>query len=397
MLRSPLLALLGVIGAAAAGSAIGAIVLLLWAIYCSYQWWQGLVVYIDGAPVLGNPRQTPHLPAPVRKTPKDHSTQTPQRRGRREEKRPLSEGFRTPRSESVEGLDPIVEWAPFAPSFPLGEPPEDLQSLADTPFARIPEGAVQPYWLQCDACVFDVRSVGYKQTREKVASQPALYQCVGMDIVRDHKRIDCILERFSDVALPPDLPGAVEWSTAWAVPRVLIFNCQVPYTAGRLFGSHPEEDGGLSILNYFVISQQTASLLAEGLPTPPLRLLQRFVEEGVSTKEGISLKVVGRVEDLEKHQVPESFKRFNNKPVLLTRSSTVYTKYLPEVLEIDFDVRSWNYPTRTAMTAYQHRAREAEVEIGYLLEGKVDEELPEQILGCFTVNNMDIMAARWLP
>lgn len=36
----------------------------------------------------------------------------------------------------------------------------------------------------------------------------------------------------------------------------------------------------------------------------------------------------------------------------------------------DFDVRNWNYPTRAAMVSYHHRAREAEVEIGYLLEGK---------------------------
>lgn len=39
-------------------------------------------------------------------------------------------------------------------------------------------------------------------------------------------------------------------------------------------------------------------------------------------------------------------------------------------LDQDFDVRHWNYPTRAAMVAYHHRAREAEVEIGYLLEGK---------------------------
>lgn len=36
----------------------------------------------------------------------------------------------------------------------------------------------------------------------------------------------------------------------------------------------------------------------------------------------------------------------------------------------DFDVRWWNYPTRVAMVNYHTRARDAEVEIGYLLEGK---------------------------
>ena len=45
---------------------------------------------------------------------------------------------------------------------------------------------------------------------------------------------------------------------------------------------------------------------------------------------------------------------------------------LPVDLAKDFDVRNWNYPTRAAMVSYHHRAREAEVEIGYLLEGKVE-------------------------
>ena len=46
----------------------------------------------------------------------------------------------------------------------------------------------------------------------------------------------------------------------------------------------------------------------------------------------------------------------------------------------DFDVRNWNYPTRAAMVSYHHRAREAEVEIGYLLEGKACRDFPKGIL-----------------
>lgn len=363
---------------ASAGWKIVATVLAIWGIHRLFTWWRGISISIDGIQVHGGPRQK------SRKDSLGHPS--PRRKGRQER---APEGFMTPKSEVSEDF---VEWAPFWPSLPCGESAEGSTS----PFAELPsEAEVQPYWLQCDAAVFDVRNVGYKQTREKIPSQFALYECVGMDIVRDNRRIDCILDRLREADLPSNWPGA-RWEEPWKVPRVLIFNCQVPYTAGKIFGSYPEEDGGFSILNYFVLSREASELLAWNSPTPALQLWKRFVEEGVSTKEGISLKVVGRVEDLDKHEVPESFKRFNNKPVLLTRSATIYKKRLPEVLEIDFDVRNWNYPTRAAMVSYHHRAREAEVEIGYLLEGKADDELPEQILGCFTVSNMDIMAARWL-
>lgn len=69
-------------------------------------------------------------------------------------------------------------------------------------------------------------------------------------------------------------------------------------------GAHPEDDGGLSVCSYFTLSGRASGLLAAGRATPALGLWRRFVEEGVSTKEGISFKVVGRVEDLEKYEVP---------------------------------------------------------------------------------------------
>merc|ERR1712232_66709 len=98
----------------------------------------------------------------------------------------------------------------------------------------------------------------------------------------------------------------------------------------------------------------------------------------------------------ERYEVPPSFHGFNNKPVLITKSATVLTNRLPEVIEIDYDVRGWVYSARSALANYHHRAKEAELEIGYLVEGRSDDELPEQILGCFKLNNTDIEAAKWI-
>jgi len=298
----------------------------------------------------------------------------------------------TPKSDSPkEALDSsagpvgIPEWAPFSPSLPYGG---SFASTVET-----------PYWLSCDGSVFDIRNIRYNKTREKIPSERAIYDCVGMDMVRDKRRIDGCIDRLpgGPTNLPESPANCPTWDAAWGVPRVLVVNCQLPLKSGSIMGGrHPEEDGGLSVLNYFVLSREACETLAQGIVTPALRLWKRFVEEGVSTKEGNPLKVVGRVENLEKYEVPESFHRFNNKPVLLTKSSRTYLARLPEVIEVDYDVRSWVYPARTTLCNYHHRAREAEIEIGYLVEGKIDDELPEQILGSFKFVNMDIMAARWV-
>lgn len=379
------------------GAGLLASALTWYAAFLLWTWWSQLVVSVDGVPYKESfTRAHPRAPA-----------FTSRASGIAARNRELAigakDGFHSPRerwqcaevegssaSESPPSLPFAAEFAPWAPSMPHGKP-------AAVPSAS---AAPKPYWLECDASVFDVRNIRYKQTKEKVPSEFALYDCVGMDMIRDRRRIDRVAERFpsgaSCGALPRSPAGAVEWSPSWGVPRVLIASCQLPYKAGWLMGAHPEDDGGLSVCNYFVLSERASEMLAKDQATPALRLWKRFVEDGASTKEGISFKVVGRVEDLDKYEVPESFHRFNNKPVLLTKSCRMVTSRLPEVIEIDYDIRSWVYPARTALANYHHRAAEAELEIGYLVEGKADDELPEQILGCFKMYDMDITQAQWV-
>lgn len=401
ILQSPLVPLAAaaiVFASKRQGSGALAAVLLLFVLRAIWRWWAKLTVIINGVSykdAFGTDRRAqPFAPSTAR----DSSSPPKRTRVRSDEGKAGKDGFLTPPGsddeaedgESVAGPAGRAEWAPFWPSLPFGGPRPDSPPGAP---AASPTAECATYWLDCDGSVFDVRNIRYKQTREKVSSDLALYDCVGMDIVRDRRKIESLIDR-----LPIDLPAspadAKEWSPAWGIPRVFVVNCQLPYQSGRLIGSHPEDDGGFSVFSYFVLGREACELLANNEETPALRLLRRFTEEGVSTKTGISFKVVGRIEDLDKYEVPESFRRFNNKPVLLTATATVLNHRLPEVLEIDYDVRQWVYPARTALVNYHHRAREAELNIGYLIEGKTDDELPEQILGCFRLVDMDIMAAR---
>lgn len=446
LLRSPLLTLLAAAAAALVpqrGCGILAVLLLWYACRQVWQWWCQLVITIDGVAYKQDASCSAYLRGARSERAGSVCKKTEPKRPT--EKRSLLErspdaakdGFVTPREESEDGrpvssdaneeCGSFVEWAPFAPSLRYGEvgslsssPPPvasamsatgSLSSLSSSsltgamgsPPSTVPTvggSPPVPYWLECDASVFDIRNIRYKQTKEKVPSEFALYDCVGTDMVRDKRRIDGLMDRLpGDLAcgtLPQSPLGAKPWSASWGVPRVVVVNCQLPYKAGWLMAAHPEEDGGLSVVNYFVLSREASEMLAEDHATPALRLWRRFVEDGVSTKDGISFKVVGRVEDLEKYEVPETFHRFNNKPVLLTKSSRVITKNLPEVIEIEYDVRTWVYAARSMLANYHYRAAEAELQIGYVVEGKSDDELPEQILGCFKLVNMDILQAKWV-
>eukprot|EP00812_Abedinium_dasypus_P010164 NODE_379_length_1617_cov_759.681178.p1 GENE.NODE_379_length_1617_cov_759.681178~~NODE_379_length_1617_cov_759.681178.p1 ORF type:complete len:394 (-),score=85.12 NODE_379_length_1617_cov_759.681178:403-1509(-) len=265
----------------------------------------------------------------------------------------------------------------FAPgSLPYGEPPGMPNVMR---------------WSNCDASLFQIRSADYLRTKAKVPSSMALFECVGMDMIHDCHRIDGITEHWQ--GLPSSAPDAPPWDVEWGVPRVIAVNAQLPLKSGTAWFAHPEDDGGLSVVVTFVLSAESCGLLAAGTLTPALRLLKRFTEQAGNPKGRVAIKAVGRVEDPERYEVPTYCYRFNNKPVLLTKSLKVITGMLPEVLEIDFDVRTWVFLAKSALANYHYYAREAEFEVGFVLEGRADDDLPEQMLGCVTLANVDILAS----
>ncbi|CAK0854715.1 unnamed protein product [Prorocentrum cordatum] len=137
-------------------------------------------------------------------------------------------------------------------------------------------------------------------------------------------------------------------------------------------------------------------LLAVGRETPALRLWRRFVEAGESTRD-LTFKAVGIVENLDTMRVPGIVEKFNAKPVAITKSARVLAQSLPEVLEIEFDVRQWAFLARHSFVSLRSLATKAVIQVGYLVEGKSDAELPEQILAHIRLHHADFTQAKSIP
>jgi len=95
--------------------------------------------------------------------------------------------------------------------------------------------------------------------------------------------------------------------------------------------------------------------------------------------------------------LPSVVTQFNAKPVLVTKSCTMQKRGMPEVLELSFDVRQWAYVARQSLVGYRGLLKQAVVHIGYLVEGKAEDELPEQILAHFRIHFADVEQTRWIP
>ena len=290
----------------------------------------------------------------------------------------------SPRKEDTGPIWPPIEtlgWTPFS-SLPCNQPR--------------PKGA-QHFWSKGAASEFQVRSIGYKSSKSKEGSAPPLYECIGVDLVRSNKLITNVSgscpvfqNQSQSSTIPAYWTKDPKWSPSLGVPRILVINMQLPYSSPSLWAPQSaDSDPGYSIVSYYALSPAFVDKLDT---CPAIKLLKRLIAEGKSMKETTALKAIGLVENLDEIGVPEIVSGYNGKPVLVTKSAKMHA-FSPEVFEIEFDVRQWSILARKSLHSLHDKLKEAKCQFGMLIEGKTDEELPEQLLGCYRIHFIDIHEA----
>ena len=239
----------------------------------------------------------------------------------------------------------LISWTPFH-SFPYNKP----ASLAGH------------FWTRGISSSFKVRSVGYGNSKQKLSSDFAMYECIGVDLVRSNKVISGlatlpalqpILDPSSQIPYPWLKHPTCKWSPALGIPRIVIFNAQLPYSAPSMWTPQsPESDPGFSCVSYAAISPTLIDAISSGQAPRSVGLLKKLLSAKESTKDGTSLKVIGRVENYEELGLPDIVASYNGKPALLTNSCK-FILHNEEILEVQFDVRLWNFLSRKTFSALQ--------------------------------------------
>lgn len=230
-------------------------------------------------------------------------------------------------------------------------PPEEL--LGRTPFGSVPYKVASSsghYWSRGDAHDFVVRAVGYGSSKEKIPSAPSLYECLGVDLLR---RSDGLVEDLIDHVKVRELLslsgipwGKGDWSESVGIPRLIILNAKCPYLAPSVWGA-TVSDPGFSLVSYFALPPSNFDD-----KSPGLELFKKLLKEGISSRDGVALKLIGRIDNIEELGLPELVSAYNGKPVLLTKSCKINSS--EEFVEISFDVRMWNFLSRKTFAALNH-------------------------------------------
>lgn len=272
-------------------------------------------------------------------------------------------------------------------------------------------------WEPTQADRFLLRGPNYLKDKKKQPSAPALYEPFATDLLRSSEPVFDLPSR---VKLPDKLEH--EKNLPKWLPRLLIQNMYFPGTPPPLIGgigtesarARRAEDGnpgqkGWQVVCYWRVTHDTASLArdeSERSWPPHLKLWKQYASlAGTMPVLNGCLKGVASVENLQDKELGlhRLVKQYNAKPVLMAASALVGER--PGVVKIakadDNDYFEFALDVGTDFAAMSNHALfsmrpafpKLILDIGWLIEGRSPDELPEGLLACLRINKVDLELA----
>ena len=300
----------------------------------------------------------------------------------------------------------------------VGKPLEDelrerlggVRAIPGTSLPRAPTSG-QPMTWEPSPKTFFLRSKDYLKDKKKIPSPPALYEPFAADLLRSR---DPFYDLAKFVALPPKTPAEARLPS-W-LPRILVQNMFFPGTPPPiLFGDRQGQQKsstappGYMVVCYWRVTQETMNLVKddndEGYP-PHLRLWKRYARNaGRAPVLNGCLKGVASVDNLDDKDLglPGLVRRYNAKPVLMAASAFLGER--PGVVKVSQDTDAGyfefalNVGTDFAAMSNQalHQMKptfpKLVLDIGWLIEGRSFDDLPEGLISAMRINNVDLTQA----
>jgi len=250
-------------------------------------------------------------------------------------------------------------------------------------------------WCNASGKTFNVRiGPDYEVHGKKAPSLDTFYKVFAVDIYSSEKKISNIA-RFYSIPRRPTVPGEFD------IPPVLVINVMTPEYAPSWFS--PLIDGpGFSFIIFAELKEWVRETLKEGKLSSSLELYQEFVRGGKDSKYSDCFKVIARIcnnKEASKHYggiAKNLVDNYNGKPFLARTSTQFY--YTPKhYFAIDLDIHVFGKIARRGLYSIKDFFGNLVIDCGFVIEGRSNNELPEQLVAALRMVKLDQKLAKPFP
>ncbi|CAM9240662.1 unnamed protein product [Ascophyllum nodosum] len=235
-------------------------------------------------------------------------------------------------------------------------------------------------WGEGDHTIFRLRGKRYIQDKVKAEPADSLYYMVGMDTFATEARVGNLA---SEVDLGPISQNLPKISVPGVRP-LLILNVQLPSASPALMSS--AEDGpGYQCVFYFRMKESTVRAL-ENLETASeaVKLWVAYCQHmGVDDEYHGRFKCVAVIANYERLGLPGFVTKYNGRPVLINKSG----KWVrgESYIENTINVHRFSFIAKKSLHSLKSIFKDMVLHLGFTIEGRSTDELPESILACATL------------
>jgi hypothetical protein len=238
----------------------------------------------------------------------------------------------------------------------------------------------------------------YANNRKKSPSEDPIYDTVGVDVYSISKKVWHIGRWFDLDVLDPNNPDKQDFYDG--LPRFIILNVLCPGYAPSMFAPVTDGEGFMTVI-WLRISEKTRQRIASGQWSSGMKILKRFIEESPLDAEMRGrLKVIARATNIDElnfgRVVGGLVSRYNGTPFLIHDKEAEFFKG-DNYFEFDVDMHTFSSLTRNAFYHLKGLLKSIRAHFAFVIEGRSDDELPEQLVSITEVFNVQNLVAPELP
>mmetsp|Transcript_2905 Transcript_2905/g.10028 ORF Transcript_2905/g.10028 Transcript_2905/m.10028 type:complete len:301 (+) Transcript_2905:103-1005(+) len=285
----------------------------------------------------------------------------------------------------------------------MAEPPPVLYPASPDSEAKVSE---------CAGSQFNVRvGPNYARKGNKSPSDDSMYH---LSSVHMFKAESCTKHLHMATRMPLPEPLVPADSPGLPLPQLLVVTLVVPEEGPAMFGG--KEDGGPSMncVMVFQLKEKTAEDAASEAPSPAVALLSRYYGMSIAIASGGSptgaekseiqkmracFKLIGQASNFSDLGLPAMLAGYNGKPVIINKTGELHqgkSSSGASYMEMDILVHKWQYIARKGLYSIKEHYCTLDAEVGFVIQGEADSELPERMLGAVEINGVDpTLLAKW--